>query len=522
MNSVTTESYDDILYPGYAHKQTHPDRLAVVSRLFGMNSAAVDRCRVLELGCGNGSNLVPIASSLTESEFVGIDRASLPIEKGNTMVQDLALRNVSLYQQDLLDVSPALGEFDYIIVHGLYSWVPDAVKAKTLEICRSLLKPQGVAFVSYNAYPGGHLRDMVREMLLFHVRDLFEPQQRINQSVALLQFLINSQTKGDTYTQFLKEELEQTLKLDQGNLYHDQLGNVNTPVYFHQFASNAAQHGLQFLAEADFFEMQYHIYPPETVKLLSRMAAEGRILKEQYLDFLKCRRFRQTLLCHSDVPINPQPDAAVLKQLYLASMAKPAANKTNLSPHVVEEFVGPRGAKVATDFPLAKAALTHLAAIYPLSIHFEELVNLARQLRGTPDNLTAAETEEEARALAEILLQTYAVGLLELFPRAPDYVTSVSERPKASALARWQLANGAVVTNMRHINVEVEDELGRQLLMLLDGTRNRETLLEELSRRPILEENKAPIQDPRRARELLATKLEENLEKVAKLALLVA
>ena len=109
-----------------------------------------------------------------------------------------------------------------------------------------------------------------------------------------------------------------------------------------------------------------------------------------------------------------------------------------------------------------------------------------------------------------------------MFPRAPDYVTNVSERPKASALARWQLANGAVVTNMRHINVEVEDELGRQLLMLLDGTRNRETLLEELSRRPILEENKAPIQDPRRARERLARKLEENLEKVAKLALLVA
>jgi methyltransferase-like protein/2-polyprenyl-3-methyl-5-hydroxy-6-metoxy-1,4-benzoquinol methylase len=522
MKSTTTESYDEILYPSYAHKQTHPDRLSVVSRLFGMNPAPVERCRVLELGCGNGSNLIPMAFNLPGSDFVGIDRAVMPIETGNAMVRELQLKNISLLQRDLLELSQEIGQFDYIIAHGLYSWVPDDVKARILDICRSHLNPQGVAFISYNAYPGGHLRDMLRQMLLFHVRDLSAPQQRINQAVALLHFLINSQTKGDTYTEFLREELDQTLKLDQGHLYHDQLGNINNPLYFYQFASQAAQRGLQFLAEADFYEMQYHIYPEQTVNLLSKLATENVILKEQYLDFVKCRRFRQTLLCHGEVKIDPQPDPQALKKLYVASGAKPITPESNLSPEVVEQFVGPRGAKVATDYPLAKAALTHLSRVYPLSMHFDDLITVALALRGSGNGQNNIEAGAEAQALSEILLHTYAAGLLELFSRAPDYVTRVGEHPRASALARWQIERGTIVTNQRHINVEVEDELGRQLLMLLDGTRNREMLLNDLSSKPIFDEKQAALRDSSPERPLLAQGLEENLEKLAKLALLVS
>lgn len=527
MESATTESYDDILYPSYTHNQTHPDRLAVIARLFGMDPAPVTRCRVLELGCGNGSNLVPMAFALPDSEFLGIDRAQRPIETGQDVLRGLALRNLSLRQLDLLDLSEDLGQFDYVIAHGLYSWVPAEVKDKILAVCKSHLKPQGVAFISYNAYPGGHVRDMLREMMLFHVRSISEPQQRINQSVALLKFLADSHTHVDTYTAFIQEEIKQTLELDQANLYHDQLGSINTPVYFHQFVEHAAEHGLQFLAEADFFELQYHIYPPETVTLLGRMAAESVILKEQYLDFLKCRRFRQTLLCHSGVEVDPQPNSKLLRELYIASTARPTANYSDLSSKKVAEFAGPRGATVATDYPLAKAALAHLGQIYPRSIQFTDLLAVAGAHRGPVEPENEGPQTDEAQVLADILLHTYATGMLELFPRAPDYTTQVSEHPSASPLARWQIARGPIVTNLRHINVEVEDELGRQLLALLDGTRNREAILADLhaivgSGRALLRENDEPVHDPARARDLLANGLEKNLEKLAQLALLVA
>jgi methyltransferase-like protein/2-polyprenyl-3-methyl-5-hydroxy-6-metoxy-1,4-benzoquinol methylase len=523
MESVTTESYDEILYPSYTHCQTHPDRLEVISRLFGMNPAHAERCRVLELGCGNGSNLVPMAFALPKSEFIGIDLAARPLEKGQEMVRGLGLENISLHQLDLLALPADLGNFDYIIAHGLYAWVPAAVKDKILAICKSHLRPQGVAYISYNCYPGSHLRDMIRQMMLFHLRSITEPQQRINQAVALLRFVADSQTKSDTYTDFLREELKLTLELDQAQLYHDQLSDINAPVYFHQFVEHAARHGLQFLGEADFFEMQYHIYPPETVELLRRMAAESVILKEQYLDFLKCRRFRQTLLCHDGFKIDHRPKSQLLARLYLACPAQPISSDPDLTAKCVEEFVGPRGAKLATDYAPAKAALAHLGRIYPQAIHFSTLLAESRALSGPQEG---GEKDQE-QVLADILLHAYATGMLQLYRRAPDYVVHASERPAASPLARWQIERDTTVTNMRHVDVEVEDELGRQLLRLLDGSRNRERLLDDLcaivtSGRDLLREHDAPVRDPKRARELLAPRLEENLDKLAKLALLVA
>src|SRR5580693_4601208 len=119
-------SYDSVIYPSYTHPQTHPDRLAVIGSLFGLEPAPVNRCRVLELGCGNGTNLVPMAWGLPQSEFVGIDLAALPVERGQRMIRDLALKNVRLVQGDLLQVDAGWGKFDYIIAHGLYSWVPAA------------------------------------------------------------------------------------------------------------------------------------------------------------------------------------------------------------------------------------------------------------------------------------------------------------------------------------------------------------------------------------------------------------
>jgi methyltransferase-like protein len=283
---------------------------------------------------------------------------------------------------------------------------------------------------------------------------------------------------------------------------------------------------LQFLGEADYFEMQYHIYPPATGELLEQMAAESVILKEQYLDFLKCRRFRQTLLCHSEISIDKQASANVLTEFYLASSARPSAANIDLSPQRVEVFVGERGAKIATDYPLAKAALAHMAEIYPLPIHFSELLTASRKAcdLGQPQNTDEARHQTET--LAEILLHAYATGMLEVYSHAPDYVTRVSSHPTTSALVRRQIRDGATVTNLRHMTVQVEDELGRQLLQLLDGTRDREKLLQELtslanSGNALFAEGDASIGDSAAGPEQIAKDLDKSLAKLANLALLV-
>src|SRR3954462_4967292 len=167
--------YDQVLYPSYTHGQTHPDRLAVISRLFGLQTPPVGGCRVLELGCGNGANLVPMAWGLPGSEFLGVDLAGEPIAQGQRMITDLALSNIRLVHGSITEIDERWGAFDYIIAHGFYSWVPADIQERLLTICQERLSPQGVAFVSYNAFPGGHLRNMLREMMLFHVRGCEAP-----------------------------------------------------------------------------------------------------------------------------------------------------------------------------------------------------------------------------------------------------------------------------------------------------------------------------------------------------------
>src|SRR5947207_11043 len=185
----SSNPYDEVLYPGHPFAQTHPDRLATMARLFGMNPAPVERCRVLELGCGDGGNLIPMAYTLRHSQFVGLDLGTRGIAVGQEMIDALALSNVKLQCRDILASGEELGMFDYIISHGVYSWVPPPVQERMLAICGECLNPHGVAYISYAVYPGAHVRTMVAEMLQYHARRFASAQEQIQQAGAMLAFL---------------------------------------------------------------------------------------------------------------------------------------------------------------------------------------------------------------------------------------------------------------------------------------------------------------------------------------------
>jgi SAM-dependent methyltransferase len=156
-------TYDQVPYESHPFAQTHPDRLATVATLLGMAPTPVEHCRVLELGCASGGNLIPMAAGLPESTFTGIDLSQSAIVAGQAMVASLQLTNIDLRHASILEADGELGIFDYIICHGVYSWVPPEVQDRILEICARNLAPNGVAYVSYNTYPGWHARGTIRE-----------------------------------------------------------------------------------------------------------------------------------------------------------------------------------------------------------------------------------------------------------------------------------------------------------------------------------------------------------------------
>jgi SAM-dependent methyltransferase len=499
--------------------------LATLATLFGLSPPSPEHCRVLELGCGDGGNLIPMAYGLPNSRFVGLDAAATPLESGRRMIQALALPNITLEHGDLMDVGPSLGEFDYIIAHGLYSWVPPAVQDKILDICHTNLAPDGVAYVSYNTYPGCHLRRVVRDMALFQTRAITEPSLKVSQARAFLDFIAKAQPRVDEYQAFMSAELQQALEHSDGALYHDDLADINEPVYFHQFVEHAVRHRLQFLAEANFFEMQDHIYPPEVVETLRSISNGNPILREQYLDFLKFRRFRQTLLCHQGLHTERPPRPDTIRTFYLSSSARPVSTNPDIaSALTVEQFRGSRGAAMATDLPLAKAAILCLGEVWPRALPFDQLLQAARTRTRVDPGHDIAEKDRDAATLAEIILGTHAAGLIDLHICPPPLPAEPSAYPVASPLARLQLQHDRVVTTLRHSSLAVEDELARQLLLRLDGTRDRRVLLAELSALmasgAITPPDTAGKMPP--TAKLTGDGLERELTEAARLALLIA
>ena len=527
MSNAKATAYDEVAYPSAVYVQTHPDRLATMATLFGMRPTPVQRCRVLELGCGDGSNLIAMAYGLPDSEFVGIDLAQRPIRKGQTVIEALGLKNVTLRQLDILAFPPDLGPFDFILAHGLYSWAPAVVRDKILAICGESLSPFGVAYVSYNAYPGNHMRDMVRKMMQYHASHFPESEQRVRQARALLKFLAESKTEPDVYRMLLKQELERVVKYTDAAFFHDDLSSVNHPVYFHEFAEHAARHSLQYLSEADVIDLQPEDYAPHVAATLRELDSGDVIAREQYSDFLRCRAFRQTLLCRKDVNLDRTWEAARVQDLYVAGDVRPASPNPDVGSRLAVLFLGPKGAEIETGHPVVKTAFVHLGAVWPRHVRFHELLGFVRSQRTHDTGEPIAGDEDDARELAEALLQAYTAGFVELHAHAPSFVTEVSERPTASALARLQLKEGNVVPTLRHTAMKIDDKLGRQLVLLLDGTYDRAALLNDLSEfvksgSVVVCHEGQPIHDIQEALKYLADELEANLTSLARSAVLVA
>jgi methyltransferase-like protein/SAM-dependent methyltransferase len=526
--TAAATSYDEVPYQSNPFAQTHPSRLFTVGTLFGLKPAPPQRCRVLELACAGGGNLIPMADYLPDSEFVGLDLSAKQIDDGQRTVRQLGLTNVTLKQANIMDVDAAYGAFDYVIAHGVYSWVPAAVREKILDVCRTLLTPNGVAYVSYNTYPGWHMRGMIRDMMRYHSARFPTPTERTGQARALLDFLANSVRQEGPYQQLLKQELESLRHQSDHYLYHEHLEEVNDPVYFHQFVAAAAGKGLKYLGEARVGTMVTGNFGPDIEKTL-RMLASDQVMAEQYMDFLRNRMFRETLLCHADKSPNWSVAPDALKVLHVASHARPqiadGQQEFNLTDESSVTYRSQTGMTMTTSRPLLKAAMTVLQQTFPGTLTFDTLRRQARErLGGNPDE--PARAGEDTTLLAVGLLNCYmSSDLIELHGMPITFARTAGPRPVALPHARLSAAAHGVAANRRHEVIRL-NEFDRRLLPLLDGTRDRPTLVNELTELALsgaltVRRENTPITDRDGIHAALTSIIDEALAKVAGMAVLV-
>jgi methyltransferase-like protein/cyclopropane fatty-acyl-phospholipid synthase-like methyltransferase len=527
---IPATTYDEMPYKSYSHPDSHPDRMATIAHLFGLSPVSPAKARVLELGCAGGGNIAPLAELYPASQFLGIDNSITQINQGKAIVEPLGMTNLELRHASILDVNESYGKFDYIIAHGIYSWVPEPVQNKILAIARDQLTPNGIAYVSYNTLPGWHMRGMIRDMMIYHTRRFRGAKARTEQARALLDFLtksVNEASQG-AYARLLKNETELLKRQDDAYLYHEHLEEVNNPVYFYQFVERAQAHGLRFLGEATVREMVPGNYPNEIAQVLQRLGPDI-ISMEQYMDFLRNRMFRHSLLCLPSHQPNYTLNPDRLLGLHIASPLLPPPADADLNSTAQVTFKMPEGPVAAhVADPLAKHAFKFLTERYPASVPFEELCLEARK-RFNPNLVPDEPTRNHDRqVIGQVILQSYvsrADRLVELLRVPVPVATKVSAKPRATPLARRQAATNPWATTLKHEFGQL-GEFERRLLILLDGEHDRAALIDTVTSfvttgQMNVARDGVNVTDPKEVRGLIEKSIDAVLDRLLKISFLV-
>ncbi len=460
-DSALHRSYQATPYPSRPVPLSHPDHLYVVGRLHGLTPTKPDAARVLELGCGAGGNFLPMAATLPAGRFTGVDLSERQIEGAETAARAGALDNVEFLAGDALALLKGqVGQsYDYIVLHGLYSWVPLDVQAALLPLCRRLLAPNGMVYISYNTYPGWHGRGLVRDLMQRAGANMAEPAARVLAARQALDNMIPALAQADdAYAKLLAEESLRVADLDDGFLLHDLLEAENHPLYVDEFLARAEGAGLQFLSEANVAASREENFSPAARRQLA--AIDDAVPREQRIDFILNRSFRQTLLCPAGTTVQRRIEPDWLAGMHMASPLRPLGPDPNGAPGEAF-FATPDGGRIGMTAPNAITALNHLALAWPDFMSFRDLSAMVG----------------DGAMVAQLAIDLYPRNWLDLSPRRPPFTTTPGPRPKSTALARWQMRQGDRVTDQRHRSVTITDGFTRQLLPLLDGLTDRGMLM---------------------------------------------
>ena len=449
MTRNTTTDYDQVHYPARVYAVSDPSRLAALARLHGLAAPDPATARVLEIAGGDGINLVAMAAAWPRAHFVSFDLASSAVERGRALAAAAGLGNVEVVVGDVLDwAEQATGQFDYVIAHGLYAWVPPPMRDATLRLIDRVLSDTGVAFISYNALPGGYLRQAVRAMVLHHVRDEADPDRRITLARERLGEFVIAHPDDSAPLAGLRQVARPMLEKPAGVLFHDELSDAYAPQLLSEVVHAAAAHGLAFLNDAT----------PSMIRdgLPGLDVPESAIVDlAQADDFAVLAFFHETLLV--------RPGRAPARRVVAAHFREMLAT-TTLRPAGAGRFSAGEAA-VEIDDPRLCEILTLMGRLAPWRLPLDSL----------------ADSVEHCEALIELVRRDLVVLHAAQLPA----VQRAGDRPEASALARTQLTlGGTQVFALDLTTIELGEPSVRHFVCLMDGTRDRAALARDWAASP--------------------------------------
>ena len=469
------DPYDLFSYESIPFAETHPRHLAVLGRLFELRTADPGRCRVLELGCASGGNLIPMAWYHSDAQFLGIDLAANQVRQGQARIAQLGLRNIELRQGDIQTLGEELGHFDYIIAHGVYSWVAAEVREKLLSLARRLLNPDGLCYLSFNTLPGWRMRGMLRDILLYACQGIQDVEQRLAAAYAALDRL--DAALGDLQAlsaRYMREEISYLRKAHPSYLLFEYLAQENQAFLFSEFLDHTRRHGLRYLCDTELANLFPATFGQATEKALADI--DDDMALEQWLDFVSARNFRRCVLCRDDAAPAEELSLDAFAEFAFGSDLKPP-QKVDLNRVKAAPFRQSDGNRVDVEHPLSKAMLLEMADRQP------DLQRLDAMLPAVQQRMARSGGERFAEDYQSCLMELFSLfshRLLHASPGPLAFYREQEKMPRVTALARAQVAAGQPhVTTARHTSMDL-DTFAARFLHYLDGTRSLAQISDEL------------------------------------------
>jgi SAM-dependent methyltransferase len=457
MNDSLRASYDAVPYRHGAVPDSHPARLGAIARLHGVAAAAPEQCRVLELGCAEGMNLLPLAERFPQAQFTGVDFSPGQIATAEKARVSCGVENVRFICADVKNFENL--PVDYLIAHGVYSWVGDDVKDSILALCAKSLVPGGVAYISYNTLPGWSLLSGLREVLLGEISREAEAAAQIAHAQRVLAVLGQCVAgQPGAYAALLREAIADMRAKPPALLFHDDLAPINDPVTFTQFTAHAARHGLHYLAEAHYAAMPYeHVPAPMRTALAELQPDFPRA--QQFMDVLFQRWLRNSLLVRTPPPSARNVDPRAIRDCAIGLRVRPADSHVPLAPGSPLRLPGPNDLSIDFDQPLEKAFFLTLADAFPARVPFPEaLENAHRLLREA-----ALPADADPAPLCGIVYRLFALDVLDLVLTGDGAWLRTGPAPAPSPLMRYQAGHGFSVTNRWHEPIALTGDGPRSL-----------------------------------------------------------
>jgi SAM-dependent methyltransferase len=453
-----TDAY--IPYPSQVYAQTHPAAIGAIATLHGRKVPPFDASRVLDIGCGEGVNLMAMAIGAPGAEFVGVDIDEPAIANAQTTAAQCDADNVVFHALDLCDIGPDFGDFDYIIAHGVYTWTPDAIRTALMRVIGERLKSHGLAFVSFNALPGARLRQAVRDMLVTVTNGVVDPPEKLEIARAFLAEQIEAWSSTEADESALKSVAKGIFRKAPEVLYHDELAPGYAPEMLSQVIARAKAFGLSYLCDVEPNVSAEAFFPTDAFAPLRARSGGDWARFEQLADFRNLRPFRNAIFARGGAP-DPRRDAARLRGLWASAELKIESADPNAPEGAA--FVSSGGAKLRTNNPALAGFLTRLAEAFPLAL----------PLDGTPD----------LDALADHIYQLIVTQVVRIVTTPQPFVARSGDRPKANALARVQAERGEIqLATLRPAMIRIDEPRMLAFVPLMDGSRTRVELVQEFGR----------------------------------------